>query len=65
MKVYRVDPELVQRHIFDLRFEPQTGSELFLHEPEVQNFGTGSQKYFKSEENRILSHKYNLNLAIF
>ena len=24
--VYRVDPELVQRHIFDFRFRLQTGS---------------------------------------
>ena len=42
--VYRVDPELVQRHIFDFRFQPQTGSELFfvnrkfkISEPEVKN----------------------------
>ena len=42
--VYRVDPELVQRHIFDFRFHPQTGNELFFHKPEVQNFGTGSRK---------------------
>ena len=27
--VYRADPEMVQRHIFDFRFYPQTGSELF------------------------------------
>ena len=27
--VYRVDSELVQRHIFDFRFHPQTGNELF------------------------------------
>ena len=43
--VYRVDSELVKRHIFDFRFHPQTGSELFFHKPEVPNFGTGSQKY--------------------
>ena len=55
--VYRVDSELVQRHIFDFRFHPQTGSELFSHKPEVQNFGTGSQKYSRSQENRISGHK--------
>ena len=42
--IYRVDPKLVQRHIFDFRFHPQTGNELFFHKPEVQNFGTGSRK---------------------
>ena len=42
--VYRVGPELVQRHIFDFRFYPQTGSELFfinrkfkISEPDVKN----------------------------
>ena len=42
--VYRVDPELVQRHTFDFRFQPRTGSELFfinrklkISEPEVRN----------------------------
>ena len=55
--VYRVDPELVQRHIFDFRFYPQTGSELFFHKPEVQNFGTGSQKYSRSKENQISGRK--------
>ena len=55
--VYRVGPELVQRHIFDFRFYPQTGSELFFHKPEVQNFGTGSQKYSRSKENQISGRK--------
>ena len=26
---YRVDPDIMQRHIFDFRFRPQTGSGLF------------------------------------
>ena len=55
--VYRVDSELVQRHIFDFRFRPQTGSELFLHKPEIQNFGSGSQKYSRSKANRISGRK--------
>ena len=55
--VYRVDPELVQRHIFDFRFYPQTGSELFFHKPEVQNFGTGSQKYSRSKADQISGRK--------
>ena len=53
--VYRVDSELVQRHIFDFRFRPQTGSELFFHKPEVRNFGTGSQKYSRSKENLVVT----------
>ena len=57
LRVYRVDSELVQRHIFDFRFRHQTGSELFFHEPEVKNFGTGSQKYSISKENRISDRK--------
>ena len=28
--VYRVHPDIMQRHIFDFRFRPQTGSGLFL-----------------------------------
>ena len=42
--VYRVNPEIMHRHIFDFRFQPQTGSELFfmnrkfkISEPEVKN----------------------------
>ena len=27
--VYRVDPDIMQRHIFDFRFLPQTGNRLF------------------------------------
>ena len=55
--VYRVDPELVQRHIFEFCFHPQTGSELFFHKPEVQNFGTGSQKYSRSKADQISGRK--------
>ena len=42
--VYRVDSELVQRHIFDCRFRPQTGSELFFHKPEVPIIETESRQ---------------------
>ena len=65
LRVYGADPELVQRHTFDFRFQPRTGSELFFHKPEVQNFGTRSQKYSRSKEKQILGHKYNLSLAVF
>ena len=56
-RVYRVDSELVQVIIFDSRFRPQTGSELFFQKPEVQNFGTGNQKYSRMKENRISGRK--------
>ena len=42
--VYRVDPELVQRHIFDFRFRLQTGSGPVLRKPEVPIIETGSRK---------------------
>ena len=42
--VYRVDPDIMQRHIFDFRFRPQTGNRLFFEnrkfqksKPEVEN----------------------------
>ena len=63
--VYTVDPELVQRHIFDFRFRLQTGSWPVFRKPEVQNFGTGSQKYARSKENQISGHKCNVSLMIF
>ena len=42
--VYRVDPELVQRHIFDFRFRLQTGSGPIFQKPEVPITETGSRK---------------------
>ena len=63
--VYRVDSERVQRHIFNFRFRLQTGSWPVFRKPEVQNFGTGSQKYARSQENQISGRKYNVSLMIF
>ena len=40
--VYRVDPELEQRHIFDFRFQLQTGIGPVLRKPEVPIIKTGS-----------------------
>ena len=41
---YRVDPDIMQRHIFDFRFRPQTGNRPFFEnrkflslKPEVEN----------------------------
>ena len=42
--VYRVGPELVQRHIFDFRFRLQTGSWPIFRKPEVPIIETGSRK---------------------
>ena len=42
--VYRVDPELVQRQIFDFRFRLQTGSWPVFWKPEVPIIETGSRK---------------------
>ena len=40
----RIDPELVQRHIFDFRFRPQTGSWPVFRKPEVPIIETESRK---------------------
>ena len=42
--VYRVGPELVQRHIFDFRFRLQIGSKPVFRKPEVPIIETGSRK---------------------
>ena len=42
--VYRVEPELVQRHIFDFRSRLQTGSGPIFQKPEVPITETGSRK---------------------
>ena len=42
--VYRVESELVQRHIFDFRFRLQTGSGPIFIKPEVPITETGSRK---------------------
>ena len=43
LKVYRVDPELVQRHI-DFRLRPETGNGLVFRKPEVPIIENGSRK---------------------
>ena len=42
--VYRVGPELVQRHIFNFRFRLQTGNWPVFRKPEVPIIETGSRK---------------------
>ena len=34
--IHRVHPKIMQRHIFDFRFRPQTGSRTVFQKPEVE-----------------------------
>ena len=54
--VYRVDRGIMQRHIFDFRFRPRTGSravfqkpEVEISEPEVKNYSIGKLVGFCNE----------------
>ena len=47
--VYRVGPELVQRHIFDFRFQSQTGNRLFFSKTGSSNHRNRKSKSISSE----------------
>ena len=48
--VYRVYPEIIHRHIFDFRIQPQTGSELFFM---YRKFECRKQMKLKLRENAL------------
>ena len=52
--VYRVGPELVQRHIFNFRFRLQTGNWLVFRKPEVPIIETGSRKVSRRKAREFL-----------
>ena len=42
--LYRVDSEIMQRHIFDFRLQPQAESVAVFRKPEVPDIETGNRK---------------------
>ena len=42
--MYRVHPEIMQRHIFDFRLQPQAESVAVFRKPEVPDIETGNRK---------------------